>query len=55
MKLYIYEIETHQVVAIVEGETNAECETDLLDWDTETYGATYTPAFGTTDGLEGES
>mgnify|MGYP003653624860 CR=1 FL=1 len=56
MKLYIYDTATRQVVAIVEGETNAECEVDLLDWDTDTYAATYLPAFGTTDGLiEGES
>lgn len=56
MKLYIYDTATRQVVAIVEGETNAECESALLDWDMDAYAATYSPAFGTVDGLiEGES
>lgn len=55
MKLYIYDTATRQVVAIAEGD-NAECETALLDWDMDTHGATYSPAFGTTDGLiEGKS
>lgn len=51
MKLYIYDTATRQVVAVAEGDTNAECETALADWDLDTHGATYSPGFGTTDGL----
>lgn len=51
LTLYIYDIFTRQVVAIAEGETDAECETALLDWDMDTHGATYSPAFGAAGGL----
>jgi hypothetical protein len=51
MKLYIYAIAERRVVKISEGETEAECESALLDWDMDTHGATYSPAFGATDGL----
>lgn len=53
MKLYIYDIETRHIVAVVEGETNADCETALADWDMDTHGATYSPAYGAVDGLIG--
>lgn len=52
MKLYVYEFETRKIVAVIEGETNAECEAVAMsDWDMETYATTYTPAFGANDGL----
>jgi len=52
MKLYVYEFETLKVVAIIDAETNVECEAiAMADWDRETYAATYTPAFGANDGL----
>jgi hypothetical protein len=52
MKLYIYEIETKKVNAIAVGETNEECEQIAAPslW-CEDLAATYTPAFGTVDGL----
>jgi hypothetical protein len=45
MKLYIYNVETLVVVAIINGETNTLCESANL-YDSDMYGATYTPAFG---------
>lgn len=52
MKLYIYDTETMHVVATVERDTNEECEAIAADnYDLEFYGCTYSPAFGTVDGL----
>jgi hypothetical protein len=42
MKLYIYNRETMEVVAIVEGETNEECESKALSYETDdTYAWSY--------------
>jgi len=51
MKFYIYEIGTKEVVEIVEVEDGSECPTDGLEYDWDEYAGTYTPAFGTVDGL----
>ena len=53
MKLYVYNTETMEVAAIIEGETNEACENVASEQygDTDYYGWTYTPAFGTNDGL----
>ncbi|MEJ2023407.1 MAG: hypothetical protein P8Y00_00015 [Deltaproteobacteria bacterium] len=51
MKFYIYEIETREVVEIVEVEDDIECPTDGLKYDWDEYAGTYTPAFGAVDGL----
>ena len=53
MKLYIYNTETKEVVSISEGETNEDCEykaASYLGCPAE-YAGTYSPAFGTVDGL----
>ena len=53
MKLYVYNTETRQVVEVVEAPTNAECEAIASEkYDTDTFGWTYTPAFGANDGLK---
>ncbi len=52
MKLFIYNVETKEVVAIVNGETNEECEEKAFNYlGVDEYAGTYTPAFGTVDGL----
>lgn len=48
--LYIYNLETNLVVAKATGETNEECESKAFAYAND-YGASYTPAFGTIDGL----
>lgn len=50
MKLYIYDLETMEVIAIANGETNDECEDKAFAY-TNDYGTTYTPAFGLSGGL----
>ena len=52
MRLYIYDEETMQVIAIATGNTNEECEAKAAPY-TEQDGiaGTYTPAFGFVDGL----
>ena len=53
MKFYIYNTETMEVVATATGETNEDCEykaSQYLGFPAE-YAGTYTPAFGTVDGL----
>jgi hypothetical protein len=55
MKLYVYDNETMEVMAIINGASNEECETkaneagysggDEIGW-------TYSPAFGCVDGLK---
>ncbi len=56
MTLYVYDTQAEserELVATIEGSTNAECEAAAMDRypDTERYGYTYSPAFGTVDGL----
>lgn len=52
MKLYIYSVETMEIVAIATGESNEECEDKAAKYlGTDEYAGTYTPAFGTADGL----
>jgi hypothetical protein len=50
MKMYIYDLDSMKVIAIAEGETYEECEEKSQQY-TNDYGCTYSPAFGTTDGL----
>lgn len=53
--LYVYDSETdepHPLVAVYEGVDNRQCEEAAeLDWGTDRYGWTYSPAFGAADGL----
>ena len=52
MKLSIYNTETKEVVAIVNGETDADCEDKAFNYlGVDEYAGTYSPAFGTVDGL----
>ncbi len=55
MKGYIYDVETEEVVAVIEGETCEACEEVAYELnyyiDDEDYGLTYTPAFGTIDAV----
>lgn len=60
MKGYVYavvraaNIESKVLVAVIEGETNAEIESTYESrFDADAYGLTYTPAFGAADGLIG--
>jgi hypothetical protein len=50
MKYYIYEIMTKKVVEVIDVD-EMECLTDGLEYDWEQYAGTYSPAFGTIDGL----
>ena len=52
-ELYVYETDTLEVVAIITGPTNDACESVVAEryGDTDYYLATYTPAFGASDGL----
>lgn len=50
MKLYIYNPDTNEIIAISEGKTNKECE-DKAQLYTNDYGTTYSPAFGANGGL----
>ena len=53
MKLFIYDMETKEIVATSKGKTKEDCEckaTSYLGWPAE-YACTYTPAFGTVGGL----
>lgn len=52
MKFYIYETETSKIVEVVEVEDNGQ-PTDIimLEYDLDKYAGTFTPAFGTIDGL----
>lgn len=60
MKLYVYEVETGKIVNEYEGSSNAECEEKMNadyegwgdgDWSDAGLANTYTPAFGTAEGL----
>lgn len=52
MKAYIYDVDTKEVVAVVDGTTNYEIEkaAEIYTGDDQ-YVLTYTPAFGTVNGL----
>jgi hypothetical protein len=51
--LYVYNADTREVVARIHGRSNEECEEAArkLGYDQDEHGGTYTPAFGTNDGL----
>ncbi|ELO1828654.1 hypothetical protein QXB71_003933 [Vibrio cholerae] len=54
MKAYVYNTESKKVVAIISGETCEQCEAKAAEMGfmgMDEYGLTYTPAFGTVDGL----
>jgi hypothetical protein len=53
MKAYIYNIETKKVIAEIKGNDNKSIEAkfDEIGYATDEYGLTYSPAFGTVDGL----
>lgn len=53
MKAYIYNIETKEVVAEIKGDDNKLIidKFDEIGYNTDEYGLTYSPAFGTIDGL----
>lgn len=52
-RLYIYNNSTRKVVAVVSGKDNTCCERIAAERfsDTDYFGWTYSPAFGTRDGL----
>lgn len=50
LKLYVYDLDTKEVIATAEGQTNDECEEKAWQYAND-YGMTYSPAFGTADGL----
>jgi hypothetical protein len=51
--LYVYEIESREVLAEITAKTTEECDDIFFrDWDgREDVGTTYNPAFGANDGL----
>ncbi len=53
MKLYIYNTDSREVVAIANGADNKQCEALAAAHygDTDTFGWSYEPAFGCNDGL----
>ena len=52
MTLYVYEKETLAVTAKINAKDNRICEDIAAEkFDSEYYGQTYTPEFGTADGL----
>ncbi|MDW1542448.1 hypothetical protein [Vibrio sp. YT-17] len=54
MKAYVYNVETMEVVVVISGETNEQCEAKANDMGymgVDEYGLTYSPAFGSVDGL----
>lgn len=53
MTLYVYDADSMEVVAKIEGDSNAECEARAAAeyGDDDAYGWTYTPAFGAVGGL----
>jgi hypothetical protein len=52
--LYIYNTEDMALVARIEGDDNEACEAVANEQygDTDSYGWTYSPAFGTVDGVQ---
>lgn len=53
MKAYIYNVNTREVIAEIKGDDNQSIEAkfDEIGYDTDLYGLTYSPAFGSIDGL----
>jgi hypothetical protein len=54
IKAYVYNVETMEVVVIITGETNDQCEdkaNDIGYMGVDEYALTYSPAFGSVDGL----
>lgn len=52
--LYIYNTENNEVVARIHGQNNQACEAKMAELNyggSDDFGATYTPAFGSNDGL----
>jgi len=50
--LYVYSIETNEHIATITGSSNASCESVANEqYGSNDYGWTYSPAFGTGDGL----
>ncbi len=49
--LFAYNPDTMECVARIEGSTNAVCEAVFADRFGDDFGSTYSPAFGTVDGL----
>ena len=50
MKAYIYNVETKEVVAVISGDDQNKVEAAAFIYGDE-YGMTYSPAFGSVDGL----
>lgn len=54
MKAYVYNVETKEVVVIISGETNEQCEAKANDMGymgVDEYALTYSPAFGSVGGV----
>jgi hypothetical protein len=53
MKLYVYTPRDYSIVAVINGESQAACERKArqLNYDDEIYESTFSPRFGTTEGL----
>ncbi len=53
LTLYVYSTETNKLVARIEGDSNGACEAVAAQeyGDTDVFGWTYSPAFGTNDGI----
>jgi len=53
MKAYIYNVDTKEVIAEIIGVDNKSIETAFFEsgYENDMYGLSYTPAFGTVDGL----
>jgi len=47
---YVYNVETREIAAIVTGDQRA-VESYAEGYDSDTFGLTFTPAFGASDGL----
>lgn len=50
MIAYVYNVDSREVVEVIEGDNYDEIESKF-DWDIDSYGLTYNPAFGASDGL----
>ena len=51
MKFYVYDTEDNTHIATITGDSNEACETAFEERFGDEYGATYSPAFGSNDGL----
>lgn len=53
MKMYVYSLEDNSHVGTIIGESNEACDKVFNErYDINDYAATYSPAFGSSDGLE---